>query len=49
MNKKVIIKNYKILCPYCKTVLNKLKPNCEAQSVREYKNCFQCRKEIRYD
>ena len=49
MTKQVIIENYQIKCPYCKTTLNKLKPNVEAQSIRPYKHCPKCRKEVKYD
>lgn len=49
MSNKIIIEKHKIICPHCKKVLNVLNPNVEAQSVRVYKFCPKCGKEISYD
>lgn len=45
----IFIPHYKIHCPYCKNTLHTLEPNVEVHSIRPYKYCPKCGKEIRYD
>ena len=46
---KQVIFVHKIQCPYCKKTLHNLKPNVETQSIRPYRYCPKCGKEIRYE
>lgn len=46
--RKIVFKDNKILCPYCRKIITKLRSS-GVHSVRGYENCPHCGKEIRYD